>query len=443
MLRITFKELFEATGPIMERSTLTYDQLFRRSDPKRTFRSAQVRGPPLEIDSYKDAIFHTFNFKSYPSTTGLRHRGYIKFERPTHNRPMPSEKIPCVVDCTCPDFKYRWAWANKQRGASRIGNQSLNQCIDRAPRKTNPSGKVGLCKHLLAARNYIYGLIQTFDKEQPASQRARGKGTQNLAWKLDQLVKYANKRWTDWDAQTSAGKQRQVIQRQVQQARNVAGPMPAAEVPRGIDQETPPPLPPETPPGQTPPTGNITPTPPVPTTPATTRESPNQTREESIVVNAATDNSNIESMKNNLLTQSKSIIEAMQDDDHLAAEVTNATLGDEAAGGEAGEMSSDLPPPPEEVGMGEELPPEAAEGAPEDEALGLLRDIATGISRLADELAPIEAEAELELGAEGAEGAEHEHEEHEEGEEEENEAGVPPVEDEDEFSETMPVATGA
>lgn len=285
MLRTTLGELLAATGgPLLERSTLTYDQLFRRSDPKRTYRSAQVRGPPLEIDSYKDAVFHTFNFKSYPSTTGMRHRGYIKFERPQHGRPMPSEKIPCVVDCTCPDFRYRWAWANKQRGASRIGSQSLNQAIDRAPRITNPGAKVGLCKHLLACRNYIYGLIQKFDKEQPASERRRGKGAQNLAWKLDQLVKYANKRWTDWEDQQAQGQYRQRLQRQVQQARNVAGPMPAAEVPRGIDQELPVPLPPDVIPGREEPPEEPQAPPAVPPPP----NEPNQNRGESLVVNAAT-----------------------------------------------------------------------------------------------------------------------------------------------------------
>ena len=448
MLRTTFKALFETSEPLLERSTLTYDQLFKRSDPKRTFRSAQVRGPPLEIDSYKDAVFHTFNFKSYPSTTGLRHRGYIKFERPSHNRPMPSEKIPCVVDCTCPDFRYRWAWANKQRGAARIGPQSMNQCIDRAPRITNPSGKVGLCKHLLAARNYIYGLIQKFDKEQPASQRVRGRGTQNLAWKLDQLVKYSNKRWTDWDAQTAAGKQRQKTQRQVQQARNVAGPMSAAEVPRGIDQERPAPLPPEVGPPAQPKAGVKPPVqppkppvaPPAPPVAKPPRRGTNRNRGESIVVKSATDNSINESMKKNLLSESKAIIEALSDgagDEALAAEITDKTLGGDEVGDES---ASELPPPPAEGEEmpGEGMPPEG--GAPEDEALGLLRDIATGIDRLANELAPIEAEAETELKSEEFEGAEASEKEEEV---EDEEPGVPPVEDEDDFTETMPVATGA
>ena len=49
MLRIDYDQLLEAIGPLDEASTLTYDKLFKKSDPKRIFRAGQVRGPPLEI----------------------------------------------------------------------------------------------------------------------------------------------------------------------------------------------------------------------------------------------------------------------------------------------------------------------------------------------------------------------------------------------------------
>lgn len=475
MLRTNYYELLEAIGPLDEASTLTYDKLFKKSDPKRIFRAGQVRGPPLEIDAYKDAIFHTFNFKSFPSTTGLRHRGYIKFEKPSHGRPMPSEKIPVVVDCTCPDFRYRWAWANKQRGASRVGSQSLNQAHDRAPRITNPGNKVGLCKHLLAARNYIYGLIQRFDKKDPAAGRVRGRGYQDMAWKLDQLVKYADKRWTDWEANTADGKRRQAMQRQVQQARNVAGPMPAADVPPNIDNELPVPLPanvaqppaprrpqpPQAPPpaplaippgqrGRQMPQGQQAP----PPRPGQRPQRGNQNPEESRVVMAAAANNRIfETMSKDLLNRTKALVEALENDTDLAAEVTDATFGgDEGAPGAEGA----LPPPPEDEMN--DLPPEPGMegGAPEDEALGLLRDIAGGIDRLANELAPVEELEGGEFGAPG-EGAEGEggapfggakggegDEDDEKKKEKEDEPGVPPVDDdEDDFGETMPVASGA
>ena len=209
---------------ILER--LTYDKLFRVSDPARVTRSLEVRGPPLEIDSYQDTVYYAFNFKSYPSTTGLRHRGYIKFFKPKSGKPMPLQHVECVVDCMCPDYKYRWAWANKQRGSSTVGPQSLNQAWNRAPRKTNPTGKPGLCKHILAARQYIYGLLATFPGDEP-----------DTSDKLNQLTKIAQKRWTDFPGQMQAAKRREAEMRRRQALRNVVGPrvppppVPAAERP--------------------------------------------------------------------------------------------------------------------------------------------------------------------------------------------------------------------
>jgi hypothetical protein len=177
---------------------LTFDQLFRMSDPKRVFRSFKVKGPPLEIDSYQDAVYYAFNFKSNPSTTGLRHRGYVKFLRPKLDGQKPLQHLNCVVDCTCPDFRYRWAWANKQRGASRVGAQSLNQAFNQAPRRTNPTSKPGLCKHVLAAREYIYGLLSSFPSDEP-----------DTADKLNKLTQFATNRWINMPAQMQAARDRE------------------------------------------------------------------------------------------------------------------------------------------------------------------------------------------------------------------------------------------
>jgi hypothetical protein len=136
---------------------LSFAQLFNLSEPKRIVRSNTVSGPPLDIKAFDDAQYHIFNFKSNPSTTGLRHHGYIKFKKPGRDTAMTDVK--CVVDCGCPDFKYRWAWANKQKGASVVGPKSMNQALNRAPRITNPAGHVGLCKHLLHLKTYLQGLM--------------------------------------------------------------------------------------------------------------------------------------------------------------------------------------------------------------------------------------------------------------------------------------------
>ena len=189
---------------------MTFDQLFRYSEPKRVKRSSTVRGPPLEINGNSDAVYHIFNFKSFPSTTGLRHHGYIRFKKPAlGNSRKPLQHIPCEVDCTCPDFRYRWAWSDKQRGAARIGKQSMNQCINRAPRKTNPDNVPGLCKHILAARDYIYGMLAKFPGGEP-----------DTGEKLAQMVGYANKRWANFDTLMAKAKDSEKWYAAVKQAVN-------------------------------------------------------------------------------------------------------------------------------------------------------------------------------------------------------------------------------
>lgn len=144
---------------------LTFDQLVSVSEPKRVMRAKTVRGPPLDVEAYDDSVYYVFNFKSFPSTTGKRHKGFIKFFKPKTQKPL--EKIECLVDCTCPDFRYRWAWANKQRGSSVVGAKSMNQALNRAPRITNPRARPGLCKHVLALRDFVYGQYEEFDGTLP------------------------------------------------------------------------------------------------------------------------------------------------------------------------------------------------------------------------------------------------------------------------------------
>jgi len=193
---------------------MTFDELFRISDPKRVTRSLDVNGPPLDIDSYRDAVYYAFNFRSHrTNTTGLRHRGYVKFFRPRNRQQKPLQHLECLVDCTCPDFRYRWAWANKQKGSGAVGARSLNQAWNRAPRRTNPKAVPGLCKHVLAMRGYIYGLLSAFPNNQP-----------DTSEKFDKLLTYATKRWTDFPGAMAAARDRAELVRQRAQLRNQVGP---------------------------------------------------------------------------------------------------------------------------------------------------------------------------------------------------------------------------
>jgi len=143
---------------------LTFSQLYRMSDPDRIERSEDVKGPPLNVKAFRDQELNTFNFKSLEFTEKKRHKGYIRFFKPRNPR-TPLQKLECEVDCTCKDYRYRWAWANKQRGSGHVGPGTFNAAFNRAPRITNPENRPGLCKHILALKNYIYNLYSSFESD--------------------------------------------------------------------------------------------------------------------------------------------------------------------------------------------------------------------------------------------------------------------------------------
>lgn len=186
---------------------LSFDQLYRYSEPKRVVRSLSVKGPPLKISANEDSVYWAFNFKAFPSTTGLRHQGYIKFLKPASPRPL--EQVKCVVDCDCQDYRYRWAWSNKQRGSSRVGPQSMNGAFNQAPRVTNPRNIPGLCKHLLALKDYIYGSMSTLQGEGPDDGKM-----------LSRLVKYANKKWANMPQEIERARERDRRSAEARAARN-------------------------------------------------------------------------------------------------------------------------------------------------------------------------------------------------------------------------------
>ena len=255
---------------------LTYDQLFKVSDHKRVMRSYTVKGPPLTVDSYQDAVYYIFRFKANPSTELRRHVGYIKFHKPRHgNRQRALQDVEVTVDCDCKDFRYRWAWANKQRGSSRVGPSSLNKSINRAPRITNPGSRPGLCKHLLAARHYIYGLLSNFPE---------GSGM-DKAEKLDKLTKYATRRYVNYEKDYAKAKALDLKWKDWRRRRQMQGPQPAGglppppepepdvQIPNVQQRELPAPLPPEAgvpqppqrqPPGRVRRPGPVIPVPPPP-----------------------------------------------------------------------------------------------------------------------------------------------------------------------------------
>lgn len=89
---------------------------------------------------------------------------YTPYELNVHHRIQPSKdknryvssitfidkKLNVKVSCSCPDYMYRWEFANAQAGAADIiyGNGD-------EPGSTNPGNVPGLCKHLIALRSAV------------------------------------------------------------------------------------------------------------------------------------------------------------------------------------------------------------------------------------------------------------------------------------------------
>ena len=153
---------------------LTFNQMSGLSEKGRKERSRGVTGPSVDVEAYDGVLYYTFNFKSLENTTGMRHKGYIKFFKPK-NPNLELGKVECMLDCTCPDFKYTYAWAVKQRGSTTVGSNSLNGCINRAPKIKNPRANPGLCKHLLALSKFIAHTVSSFPGTDPDTSEKIGK----------------------------------------------------------------------------------------------------------------------------------------------------------------------------------------------------------------------------------------------------------------------------
>lgn len=157
---------------------------------------------------------------------------FLKPKKTHAGKNTPISKLPVEVDCMCPDYRYRWAWTNHQRQAGPIGPKSLNQCINRAPRITNPHGAPGLCKHILATRDYIYGLLSGFPPGVGDTER------------LDALTKKATRRWLNFDQEMEKARVRDAKIAASKARRNVGLPPEQQNRPiAAIPAEEPPELP--------------------------------------------------------------------------------------------------------------------------------------------------------------------------------------------------------
>lgn len=145
---------FKPEIPESLNETLSFLDLMSYTDKGRKGRARDVRVKSLPVSSEKTGESWNFRYKSNPSTTGFPYKGRITFPDDVNNK-VSAEDQPCVVDCGCPDYQYRWAYANHDKDAGALGAGSITPNNGNRPNVLNPHLTPGLCKHLIALKDYL------------------------------------------------------------------------------------------------------------------------------------------------------------------------------------------------------------------------------------------------------------------------------------------------
>lgn len=143
---LLFKEKLDET---------TLHDLMRNTDQGRLQRAInEVRtNPPRVFDYNNNVVKLEYNFKSFPSVEMKRHKGFVIHE---------GDKLIHLF-CDCKDFFYR-LWTPLVE--ANLSKYSLPTKFDYVfkengdpsrewTNRTNPEGKLFVCKHLAAMKDYI------------------------------------------------------------------------------------------------------------------------------------------------------------------------------------------------------------------------------------------------------------------------------------------------
>jgi len=148
--------------------TITFQSMYNRSEKGRKDRArTDVNVKPMRVMTLDDNEAWSFSYKSSPSTTGHRWHGYIQFFKENVRQTEDAMQLECMVDCDCPDYRYRYAYNNAKAGVGRIGKHpEWPYGNDNNGRKWRPRSQggvgdygVGLCKHLCALRDHLHTII--------------------------------------------------------------------------------------------------------------------------------------------------------------------------------------------------------------------------------------------------------------------------------------------
>jgi len=143
---------------------MSFRNLYQVSTPDRIHRSKNVNARSLNVTSMNGKEAWTFSYKSNPSSTGQRWHGYVRFLKDDVSNKDRADELDCMVDCDCPDYRFRWAYNNAEQGAGALGPDAWNGNNGRPPRPREQGGVgdlgPGMCKHLIALGEYLKTKIE-------------------------------------------------------------------------------------------------------------------------------------------------------------------------------------------------------------------------------------------------------------------------------------------
>ena len=148
---------------------ISFKSLLKRSDPKRIARADDVSTKSLGVRGTDNGENWNFSYKTMggKSTTGQRHRGMVGFNKQDIEKYNNLLDSPCMINCTCPDFRYRFAYYDNLAGMTPIGRDSLTK--NNGQRPSLPDARVGACKHILALSEYLNTSIESPKEPEPVN----------------------------------------------------------------------------------------------------------------------------------------------------------------------------------------------------------------------------------------------------------------------------------
>jgi hypothetical protein len=149
--------------------TMSFADLLNNSDPARVDRATHVKSRSLKVTTMDGQEAWIFSYKSDPdwTTTEKRWQGYVQFLKEAVGPNDNAEDLQCMVDCNCPDYRYRWAYRNAEAGAGEVGSNSWNGNNGNAPKNPSNDLGTGLCKHLISLGRYLKTKIEPTAPEEP------------------------------------------------------------------------------------------------------------------------------------------------------------------------------------------------------------------------------------------------------------------------------------